>query len=86
MSFYQPIYDATKERYTQIEALVRLKDDKRLGYISPEEFIPLAEREGLIGQIGDIVFANVCNFINESKEQISSIDTVSINISAGSMY
>lgn len=80
--FYQPIYDAAKEKYTQIEALVRLKDDKRLGYISPEEFIPLAEREGLIGQIGDIVFANVCNFINESKEQISSIDTVSINISA----
>lgn len=80
--FYQPIYDAKKEKYTQIEALVRLKDDKRLGYISPEEFIPLAEREGLIGQIGDIVFTNVCNFINESKEQISSIDTVSINISA----
>ncbi len=80
--FYQPIYDASKDKYTQIEALVRLKDDKRLGYVSPEEFIPLAEREGLIGQIGDIVFTNVCSFINESKEQISSIDTVSINISA----
>jgi len=63
---YQPIYDVAEGKFTSVEALIRLINDE-LGFISPEEFIPIAENEGLIVQIGEIVFEKVCKFMNESK-------------------
>lgn len=62
--FYQPIYSVTENRIVSAEALVRLKDQS-MGYISPEEFIPIAEKSGMIMQIGEFVFETVCRFIQE---------------------
>jgi len=45
--YYQPIYSVKKKKFTTAEALIRL-NNKELGYISPEEFIPISERNGLI--------------------------------------
>jgi len=64
--YYQPIRGSGKYKYESAEALVRLRSDE-LGYVSPEEFIPIAEKEGLIIQIGDIVFEKVCSFIQQTK-------------------
>jgi predicted signal transduction protein with EAL and GGDEF domain len=36
--YYQPIYCLKEKKFTNAEALVRLKDDKTIGFISPEEF------------------------------------------------
>ena len=47
----QPCLDSTSHKLVGFEALARL-DDADLGSISPVEFIPLAEKHGLIGQIG----------------------------------
>ena len=63
---YQPIYSLHKKDYTAAEALLRLHS-KELGEISPAEFIPLAEREGLILKIGAFVFSEVCKFIKNNK-------------------
>lgn len=51
---FQPIVNAHTHEYVSIEALLRWKS-KDLGYVSPAEFILLAEDTGLIRQIGDWV-------------------------------
>ena len=53
--YYQPIYSVEKGHYTSAEALIRLRDEE-LGFISPDEFIPLAEKNGMILEIGEFVF------------------------------
>ncbi len=52
--FYQPQLDIASGRFTVFEALVRWEDDE-LGYISPDELIPIAEENGLILEIGAFV-------------------------------
>ena len=78
--YYQPIYSVEKERYTSAEALIRLKDDK-LGFISPEEFIPLSEKNGIILDIGEYVFHSVCSFIMQEKLWEKGIEYIEVNLS-----
>lgn len=63
--YYQPILSVKDRCFLSAEALVRLHDDE-LGFISPDEFIPLAEQNGMIIEIGEQVFREVCRFIRES--------------------
>lgn len=79
---YQPIYSAEKKRYASAEALVRLQDSTTVGFISPEYFIPLAEEQGLIGEIGHIVFEKVCTFAAREKLWQLGIDYIEVNLSA----
>ncbi|WP_167854753.1 putative bifunctional diguanylate cyclase/phosphodiesterase [Mangrovimicrobium sediminis] len=44
---YQPKLDLARGRIDRVEALVRWVDDEH-GFISPDEFVPLAEQSGLI--------------------------------------
>jgi EAL domain-containing protein (putative c-di-GMP-specific phosphodiesterase class I) len=79
--YYQPIYDVAEGSFTCSEALVRLKDDK-LGFISPEEFIPMSEDDGSILDIGDIVFKKVCEFIKETQCTLGSgVHYIEVNLS-----
>ncbi|GGB47412.1 diguanylate cyclase [Shewanella inventionis] len=57
--YYQPKIDVKKDRLTGMEALVRL-NHPTLGIIGPNEFIPLAEENGLIVEIGDLVLRKAC--------------------------
>ncbi|MDE1947622.1 MAG: bifunctional diguanylate cyclase/phosphodiesterase [Burkholderiales bacterium] len=57
--YYQPKIDARSLQITAVEALVRWNHPQR-GIVSPVVFIPLAERHGLIGAIGDWVIAEAC--------------------------
>ena len=79
--FYQPIYSVKKKRFTTAEALIRLNNDK-LGYVSPEEFIPIAERNGLILLIGEFVFRSVCKFILNNKLWEKGVEYIHVNLSA----
>ncbi|MBE9397091.1 EAL domain-containing protein [Pontibacterium sp. N1Y112] len=56
---FQPKWDTCNNRLVGVEALIRWLDDDE-GYISPDEFIPLAEDCGLIGTIDDWVCKNAC--------------------------
>ncbi|MBV7316300.1 bifunctional diguanylate cyclase/phosphodiesterase [Shewanella sp. NIFS-20-20] len=57
---YQPILDLTTGKIIGAEALLRWYDDE-LGAVSPEEFIPLAEKNGLIHRLGEFVLDKACH-------------------------
>ncbi len=78
--FYQPIYSTSQKKIISAEALIRLYD-KELGNISPEEFIPIAEKNGSILKIGLYVFDTVCRYIVENDLEKHGIEYVEINLS-----
>lgn len=78
--FYQPIYSNEKERFISAEALIRL-NDSRLGRISPDEFIPIAEKDGSIIAIGRFVFEEVCRLLHKYDLSRFGIDYIQVNLS-----
>lgn len=78
--YYQPIYSINKKRFCSAEALLRLKDEE-MGFISPDEFIPMAERTGLIFEIGEFVFRKVCDMMSREKINEKGIEYIEINLS-----
>jgi diguanylate cyclase (GGDEF)-like protein/PAS domain S-box-containing protein len=57
--YYQPIIDNARGKIDKVEALVRWNHQDR-GFISPAEFIPLAEEGGLIQGLGEYVLDQAC--------------------------
>lgn len=80
--FYQPIFDAKSGSFASAEALVRLKDTQTVGFVSPEEFITIAEENGIIKQIGHLVFRNVCKMLSDEKLLEKGIHYIEVNLSA----
>ncbi len=77
---YQPVYDKN-QRIVQLEALLRL-NSKETGLISPNLFIPIAEKNGLIGEITTLVISSVCKQLKHWRLQNVNIKKVAINISS----
>ena len=78
--YYQPIYSVEKQRFNSAEALIRLHDEE-LGFISPEDFIPLAEKNGMIFKIGEFVFRSVCKAIADKHLEQYGLDYIEVNLS-----
>jgi EAL domain-containing protein (putative c-di-GMP-specific phosphodiesterase class I) len=79
--FYQPQVDVTG-RVIGAEALLRWKHPSR-GYISPGEFIPMAEEAGLMDDIGDWVLETSCRtLVDWSRNPETQHLTLSANVSA----
>lgn len=78
--YFQPIYSMEKDRITSAEALLRLIDPED-GFISPNEFIPLAEKNGMIIQIGEIVLEKVFRFMRGHDLKRLGIEYIEINLS-----
>ncbi len=79
--YYQPIYEVETKKFSNFEALVRLTDNKTYGYISPEEFIPLAERNGLIMRLSDRIFNQVFDFVASNNLSNKGINHMEVNLS-----
>lgn len=77
---YQPIYSASHGRFRSAEALLRL-DDKKLGQVRPDEFIPIAEKSGLIVDIGKFVLEEVCRFISRNNLAELGLEYIEVNLS-----
>ncbi len=79
--YYQPQVDSISDRIVGVEALLRwIPSEGEI--IPPMEFIPIAERTGLIGPIGVWVFDEVCKQIVRWREQGIVDIPVSVNLSA----
>lgn len=79
--YYQPIYSTVKKKFVSAEALVRLKDNKTVGYISPELFIPIAEKRNLVDELDMIVFEKVCEFFSKYRLEDRGIEYIEVNLS-----
>ncbi|MGN1118897.1 MAG: EAL domain-containing protein [Oscillospiraceae bacterium] len=78
--YYQPIYSVSENRFTSAEALLRLIDPEH-GFISPDLFIPAAEKSGAIHRIGEYVLEEVCAFIGSDEFRKLNLDYIEINLS-----
>ncbi|MED3552379.1 EAL domain-containing protein [Cytobacillus praedii] len=78
--YYQPQIDLKTLKITSYEALLRW-NNRELGFISPAEFIPLAEDTGLIIPIGTWVIETVCKQIKDWSDQGNKEFKIAINIS-----
>ena len=74
--YFQPIVEAQSHAAHCYEALIRWNDPIR-GFISPMEFIPVAESSGLIIPIGEWVIRNACIQARRFPDDVS----IAINIS-----
>lgn len=79
--FYQPIYDAHDRSIKSGEALLRLHDTM-IGEIYPNEFLAVAERTGIIFELGDFVLEEVCKFLNSGIPVEMGIETLNVNLSS----
>ena len=80
MLYYQPKVDLSNGKILGVEALIRWKN-KENGFISPNEFIPLAEENGFIKELGIWIVDEALN--QYVKWRNLGIDiSIAINISA----
>ncbi|MBQ3515039.1 MAG: EAL domain-containing protein [Lachnospiraceae bacterium] len=77
---YQPQASVHTGIITGYEALMRLENPV-LGFISPAEFIPIAEECGLIRELGDWALYEACRFNKKIMDQGYKNIVVSVNIS-----
>jgi len=79
LTHYQPIVDLHSGCLVGAEALVRWRDPLR-GLVPAKDFVPLAEELGLVGEIGDVVLAEVAQQVKEWS-RIAPKFKVSVNVS-----
>ncbi|HJJ28342.1 MAG TPA: EAL domain-containing protein [Methanocorpusculum sp.] len=78
--FYQPILDVKQNRFRSAEALVRLPFDSPIRS-GPDEFIPIAERNGMIVKMGEIILKKICQFTATDEFKGLGVDYIEINLS-----
>lgn len=78
--FYQPKIDINTATICGMEALVRWQHPE-LGMVPPDNFIPLAERNGLIEAITTRVISIVCGHLQAWQEAGLSLTPIAINLS-----
>jgi diguanylate cyclase (GGDEF)-like protein/PAS domain S-box-containing protein len=75
---YQPIVDLGTGRISKAEALLRWQHPER-GWVSPAEFIPVAESTGLIDEIGDWVFRTAAAQVQQWRSRLDAGFQISVN-------
>lgn len=78
--YYQPIYSIEQKNYVKCEALLRLHDET-LGWVSPNEFVPVAEESGVINELGLFVLDQACRMISARQKKGLPPLQVNVNVS-----
>lgn len=80
---YQPIVAVPEGRVVAVEALVRWQHPQR-GLVSPVHFIPVAERNGLIVDLGAWILRTACEQLVTWRAELGAYapDRISVNVSA----
>jgi diguanylate cyclase (GGDEF)-like protein len=77
---FQPQVDLTTNKIICFEALARMRSES-LGFISPLEFIDVAERKQLIVPLGNLILKTACQFICALKDEGYGDIKVAVNVS-----
>ena len=72
---YQPIISLDNNELVGFEALIRWQHPTR-GFISPVEFIPIAEDTGLILDIGEWLLKEACRQLQKWQQKFTSIPQI----------
>lgn len=83
-AWFQPLVDSKTHRVIGLEALARWHDEE-LGWISPATFIPMAENQGLIAELGDQVLAHTLAMGRRLRDAGHDLQ-LSVNISKRQLY
>ncbi len=79
MLYYQPIVDLKTQKIRSFEALTRWIHKDR-GFVSPVEFIPLAEETGIIVNLGRWAMDAACEQVRAWIDTVGPEKTVPINV------
>ncbi|VVN44941.1 hypothetical protein PS664_05742 [Pseudomonas fluorescens] len=79
--YYQPVHDLHSSRLIGVEALVRWQHPER-GLVPPGEFIPIAERTGLIADIDAWVMEQACRQMCQWLADGVALSFIAINVSS----
>lgn len=85
--YYQPEYDITgdKPKLSYAEALIRWYHPD-LGVITPDIFVPLLEKNGLISKLDNFVWNEVAKHVSYWKEKHNITIPISVNLSKIDFY
>ena len=83
--YLQPKYNVVTEEIAGAEALVRWRK-KDGAMVSPGEFIPLYEKDGLIVRLDEYVFQKVCEIQKNHMETGGKLLPISVNLSRASIH
>lgn len=83
--YYQPKFDAEVESVVGAEALVRWVHPE-YGFLAPNEFIPVFEKNGFITEVDKYVWEEVCIFLKRQKESRKEMIPISVNVSRKDIY
>ena len=78
--YYQPKHDLRADRTGGAEALVRWRHPQ-LGFIHPDDFVPLFERNGFVTQLDFYIWEEVCRELRRCLQQGLPMVPVSVNVS-----
>lgn len=82
--YYQPKIDIITEKVIGAEALVRWKKADGT-MVSPGDFIPVYERDGLIAKLDEYVFRKVCQLQRKKLDEWKELVSISVNLSRSSI-
>lgn len=82
---YQPLISSEDSAVVAAEALIRWEHPE-LGMVPPGRFIPMAEENGLIVAMGEIVMQKACEAFRELHSQGLMLDYISVNVSARQFF
>ena len=85
--YYQPKYDIQCDppRLSSAEALIRWKHPE-LGMVSPGQFVPLFEGNGLISRVDHYVWEEAARQVREWKDRYGFVLPVSVNLSRADVF
>lgn len=80
---YQPKVVLADNRVSGVEALLRW-NNRELGLVPPDVFVPVLESTGLISEVGDWVLNEACGFVAQMHQRGHELG-VAVNVSARQM-
>lgn len=80
LAYCQPVYNIRTGKYDTAEALMRLRLDDA-GLVFPDQFIPLAEENGYIHVLTEIILHKTCDQIAQLTQKGYEVSRISVNVS-----